>query len=325
MDQQITKELIAAALHGREYGDVQTVPGAIAEQAKAVGFVIVYGESDDLMEFRGAFTEEISAYEGTKALVDAEGVIERPRSLDERDDSATERYLQRKKIAATIEAIWAQGGCSWSYHTALPHAIFDIMEEGNVYCRGIVIAVADLPRAYDWQKIAADRLEKIQSMSEFLDNLAMTIGIQKPKTPGEGVGAVQDLITAIQVLQWKENRNTEAIDELRRVVDEADKYLDTNKLTNIANGSSLHRAFKDVLLNTIPIKSPLLEMMHQEGVALKETAEATCTWRQPGGTELVDTYLYEAECDGSTVNMDGPPDTTDMERCYRCGRKIAAA
>lgn len=176
----------------------------------------------------------------------------------------------------------------------------------------------------DWQKIAESRLEKIQNMSSFLDGLAAIVGIPKPQTPEEGLNAVPDLITAIQVLTWEESWNSKAIDSLRSVISDADKYLDTNKLTNIGSGSSLHNAFKSVLASTVPITSPLLEMMHQAANPA-EKAEAPCTWTQPEGSELEESDCYQAECDGSTVTLNGPASETDMERCYRCGRKIVLA
>jgi len=171
----------------------------------------------------------------------------------------------------------------------------------------------------DWQKIAEARQEKITSMGEFLDNLMRIVNLRPPKTPQEGIGAVQDLITAIQVLQWKETRDREAIETLRAVVGDADKYLDTNKLTTICSGSSLHTAFKDALEATIPVRSPIAEMMRE---ASEPAPRGTCTWKQPKGSDLEESDCYIAECDGSTVTMGEPASDSDMVRCYRCGRKI---
>jgi len=167
----------------------------------------------------------------------------------------------------------------------------------------------------DWQKIAEARQEKILSMGEFMDNLARIVGIQVPTTPQEGISAVDDLITAIQLLQWKEGRDREAIRLLRDTVSTADGYLDTNKLTTIGNGSSLHRAFKEVLEATIPVKSTFLEMMQD---ATDPAPRGTCTWTQPEASDLGDSDCYIAGCDGSTVTHRDD----DMDRCYRCGRKI---
>jgi len=44
-----------------------------------------------------------------------------------------------------VDALWAkEDGYSWTYRTDIPHATFEIVEDGEPYCRGIVIDVADL-------------------------------------------------------------------------------------------------------------------------------------------------------------------------------------
>jgi hypothetical protein len=165
----------------------------------------------------------------------------------------------------------------------------------------------------DWQKIAEARQEKITIMGEFLDNLARIIGVPVPKTPQEGIGAVQDMITAIQVLQWKETRDQEAIETLRTVVGAADKYLEfNNTVTNISSGSSLHRAFKEAIEATTPIKRSFMAMLSEPA------PRGTCTWTQPKDSDLEDSDSYVAGCDASIVTyLDD-----DMTRCYRCGLKI---
>jgi hypothetical protein len=40
--------------------------------------------------------------------------------------------------------VWGKDDTSWSYETDIPHATFDVLEDGEVYCRGIVFALADL-------------------------------------------------------------------------------------------------------------------------------------------------------------------------------------
>ena len=167
----------------------------------------------------------------------------------------------------------------------------------------------------DWQKIAEARQEKIQCMGEFMDNLARVLDLQVPKTPQEGISAADNLVTAIQVLHWTKERNAAAIEDLRTVLTDADKYLETNKLTTTGNGSSLHRAFKEVLEGTIPVKSPFMEMMRD---VAELAPRGTCTWTQPKDSDLGDSDCYIAGCDGSTVTHRDD----DMERCYRCGRKI---
>ena len=139
----MTKEEMAALLHGREYNRHTITPEHEA-QAKANGLLIVMGESDDLIEFYGAFREEVGAYNGTTALFDAKGPLGDWESLDHDDEEAVTAHIARKPHAKMVEGKWDWKGYSWWIETALPHATLDIMEEGETYCRGIVLAVADL-------------------------------------------------------------------------------------------------------------------------------------------------------------------------------------
>jgi len=68
-----TKEW-ADKLNGREYGKEITRPEA--QQAKEDGIVIVYGASDDLMEFEGAISDEIGAYGRGEARVTQAGLFQ---------------------------------------------------------------------------------------------------------------------------------------------------------------------------------------------------------------------------------------------------------
>lgn len=140
--ERATKESIAELLDGSEYPF--SVPKEIAEQARASGLVIIYGASDDLMEFDGAFRDEISAYDGTTAYLDRHGVLDRAQ-IDDDDDEAITAYTLRKRIARPVKAKWCFHQYSWGYETEIPHAMFEIFEEGDPYCRGIVIDTADLP------------------------------------------------------------------------------------------------------------------------------------------------------------------------------------
>lgn len=138
----MTKEELAALLNGRQYR--QEMTKAEEAQAKADGLLVIFGASDDLLEFRGAFDDEMGAYEGTVARLNAERVIPDWESLDKDDEAEVERYFADKKTACTVAAAWAVDGFSWVISTDLPHAPFMVMEDDDTYCRGIVIAVADM-------------------------------------------------------------------------------------------------------------------------------------------------------------------------------------
>jgi len=136
----VTAKEMAQLLNGREYGDEMTTD--MERLAKDSGLLIVFGYSDDNMEFRGILSDEVGCYDGRAYLFDAEGVL--PNWDDIEDEKTAEDYFRRKKQAKSIEAIWDQDGYSWTYKTDVPHETFDILEDGEKYCRGIVIHKDDL-------------------------------------------------------------------------------------------------------------------------------------------------------------------------------------
>lgn len=129
---------LAAKLNGREY--TQEITKAEEQEAKASGLVVVFGASDDLMEFRGAINDEIGAYEGAIAPITPTGLL-----TNDCDDEDCPYFAALKGRAAVIDALWDEDGYSWIYKTIIPHATFDILEDGERYCRGIVFALADIP------------------------------------------------------------------------------------------------------------------------------------------------------------------------------------
>ena len=108
----MTLKQFAALLDGREYGSEITPEEE--KLAKELGYVVVFGYSDDNAELRGAIDDEIGCYDG--------GVLEH-------DD-----------LPAPIYADWCPEDieCSWAYGTSMPHENFYIYEDGELYCVGIV-------------------------------------------------------------------------------------------------------------------------------------------------------------------------------------------
>lgn len=130
-------KLLAARLTGAEYP--VRIPKDIVEAARTAGLVIVYGASDDLMKFEGAITDEVGCYEGGTAYLDSAGLLQ-----NECDNEDCPHFARLKKAARTIEAVWSEGDYSWTYKTTIPHETFEVVEDGEKYCRGIVFALADL-------------------------------------------------------------------------------------------------------------------------------------------------------------------------------------
>lgn len=140
----MTKEELAAQLNGIEYPVV--IADVLFQQAKDAGLVIVFSASDDLMEFAGAIYEEIGAYGGVSVDVDDKGILpEFEYIATNKNKDALRDYFQREGKSKTIEAKWDGGdGYSWTYETEIPHATFEVVEDGDRYCRGIVFSLSDL-------------------------------------------------------------------------------------------------------------------------------------------------------------------------------------
>ena len=116
------------------------IPKDIRELARSEGMVIVYGYSDDLMEFDGAINDEVSAYDGRTAYLDANGIIRN--ECDNEDCPYHQAILQNARV---VKAIWHDvGNPCWTFETTIPHETFDIKEDDELFCIGIVFYLSDV-------------------------------------------------------------------------------------------------------------------------------------------------------------------------------------
>lgn len=136
----MTAKELANLLDGREYGSEITKEEI--KIAKESGLVVVFGASDDLMEFCGAIDDEVDCFEGGYAYICENGIYKSPQKCDDCDVC---EYVEAERDACnTISAIWCGNEFSWTYHTEIPHETFDILEDGGPYCRGIVFSLEEL-------------------------------------------------------------------------------------------------------------------------------------------------------------------------------------
>ena len=133
----MTPKELAETLNGREYGHEITHDEEIA--AKASGLVVVFGYSDDNVELRGAINDEVGAYEGAEIPITRAGLLE-----NECDDEDCPYFEKLRASAVTLEAIWDREGYSWVYDAPFPYETFEVMEDGEKYCRGIVFRLSDV-------------------------------------------------------------------------------------------------------------------------------------------------------------------------------------
>ena len=141
----MTKEQFAQMLDGRQYGKEMSLEDMAL--AKEHGLVVVHGASanlarllDDLMLFNGAIHNEVECYDGGIAYLDKDEL------WYSRCDCEDCPYAEEERAKCkTITAIWCPpSGGSWVYETDIPHATFNIYEDGELYCVGIVFEVGSL-------------------------------------------------------------------------------------------------------------------------------------------------------------------------------------
>lgn len=134
----MTREELATQLNGREY-DKELTPEE-EKDSKEAGLVVIFGASDDLLELRGAFDEEVGAFGGTEIKLTPKGVL--GNECDDEDCPYFQALWDATK--AWVRARWDEHGFSWWLDSNIPYSPFHILEDGVQYCRGIVINIKDI-------------------------------------------------------------------------------------------------------------------------------------------------------------------------------------
>lgn len=126
-----TVKEIAEMLDGSEYNG--SFPSRdVRRMAAESKIVICYGASDDLVEFCGAFDDETGG--PGNVYMCPTGLLQ----TKCRDDRCPHE-IEAQKAAPRIRAKWNdKDGPCWTFETSMPHEIFKIMEDGEVFCEGIV-------------------------------------------------------------------------------------------------------------------------------------------------------------------------------------------
>jgi hypothetical protein len=116
------------------------------KEMAADGIIIAYGASDDLLEFQGVVNDEVGVYGGNEVSISSrrKGTA----FIFDEEENNDSKEFNRKEIEQMqkIKAVWAPKDidASWKIETEIPHETFDIMEDGELFCRGIVFHVDDI-------------------------------------------------------------------------------------------------------------------------------------------------------------------------------------
>lgn len=130
----------AACLHGSEYPFRPSL--ADQERWKKENIVVVFGASDDLIEFRGAIYDEAWVSDNEPVFFTRAGF---PLNRCVCDDSPYFAEMLGKDMSS-ITPIWSgsEVDADWAYDTEIPHETFDIMEDGRIYCRALVFSIEEV-------------------------------------------------------------------------------------------------------------------------------------------------------------------------------------
>lgn len=131
---------VALMLDGREYGS--EVSPAEEIQFKNAGIVVVYGYSDDLVEFEGAVNTEIGIW-NTGNIPLLNGVpFDVPCATEEFETHCCPLLKEVAKMLKYIKARFGING--WELDADFPCEKFTVVEEGDACGVGLVYALADL-------------------------------------------------------------------------------------------------------------------------------------------------------------------------------------
>lgn len=142
----MTKEELASKLNGVEYRE--ELSDELNQVARESGLLVVYGGSDDLLYLGGVGDDEIGCYDGGKLIIcpDGDGIM--LDVVEDLEDDEPERLSKigfNKEKGNIVDVKWCEeDGYSWTYDSKIPYSTFDVMEDGEKYCRGIVININDL-------------------------------------------------------------------------------------------------------------------------------------------------------------------------------------
>jgi hypothetical protein len=133
----MTIQEVADLLNGIEYGREDDVfDRELCRKLREEGIVVVFGYSDDLVEFHGAISDQLGAYEH---YFDSNGMI---RNECDCEDCP---YFAKMIKHFYVKPRWCETDeYCWTYDTNIPHVTFDVLEDGDKYCRGIVFQLSNL-------------------------------------------------------------------------------------------------------------------------------------------------------------------------------------
>lgn len=138
-DQTPTKD-IAAILNKRQYGKEVTKEECAAMKLRRV--IVLFGASDDNIEIDGFECEEVGAYgdDGGTIHFDQGGLVK-----NECEDENCPYHARRLEASGVVQVqgVYGDDGV-WRFKTEIPHETFEVFDDSELFCVGIVFALDDI-------------------------------------------------------------------------------------------------------------------------------------------------------------------------------------
>ncbi|HEY9657603.1 MAG TPA: hypothetical protein V6C65_04000 [Allocoleopsis sp.] len=143
----MTPEELAAKLNGREY--LHEIQRHEIDEASQHGLAVAFGCSDDELVVVGAIDADRGAYDGGEYYFYNGRLISDAQIREAREPLEAFGIVIDSKTLPKLEIIWApeelkEWGASWLIKTSFPSVPFDVMEDGNLFCRGAVFRLEDV-------------------------------------------------------------------------------------------------------------------------------------------------------------------------------------
>lgn len=154
----MTKEKLAYLLNGREYGNEISLDEE--KQAEDSGLIAIFGYSDDGVIFAGKVSDQFGGWDGRSFSLNKQADDIEVVEMAIRNVGSVNSLVGEKRNM--VHAIWGpkELKASWLITSDIPHVTFDIVEDGELFCRGIVIETKDLkpPFGHGYTKEQQDQV-----------------------------------------------------------------------------------------------------------------------------------------------------------------------
>lgn len=157
-----SKEL-AKLLNGRQYRREITKEESLI--AAASGLVVIYGYSDDNIELNGAITDEVGMWKGGLLFINKKDL-----SVSKIRGRVQTNTPLSDDETIVINVGWYKPGTDHSWHlsTDAPHECFDILDDDEKFCRGLVIQILTPPVNSDTIALLVSIQEGLSSAQKHL-------------------------------------------------------------------------------------------------------------------------------------------------------------